>query len=164
MKIYYKSSLLSELKESFLFFDTNLLILALSQQVQFANLFDKLKKRNCAFLTIPSVFFEFSRGADSVASYNEIVDYFKKLVEIYPIQKHIDKMESEMLVLHKTNKSCDYTDFLLCLCLCKFRSAFLISENHKHIKSDIIDRVGLITADDGKEIRNLGVYSLTPAK
>ena len=163
MKILYNQELLSNLKNSSLFFDTNTYIGALSYSNLYSELFFKLNENNCAFLTIPSVLFEFTRGTNSIENFNKrtkfIVEDLKS--SIYPIERQLQGLENLTLVLQKIRGTMDYTDFLLCVCLYKFPGSFLITENHSHFPTEILDRKYLITIDTDKELRNYAIYEFS---
>ena len=69
MKIYNLNSILTNLQDGLLFLDNTSLILLLNYREQFSEVLYKLRKENCAFLTIPSVAFEFQR-TDSIEGPN----------------------------------------------------------------------------------------------
>lgn len=165
MKIQYDLSLISELKNSNLFFDTNTFIASISIPEIFGNLFESLKSNSCAFLTIPSVMFEFTRGTESISDFDKRSEFIDSLAEaVYPIEKHIEDLRDLIVVLQRIKGDIHYTDFLLIACLYKFPKSFLISANHKDCPLDILNRKFIITVDTDKEIRNYGVYQFSLEK
>lgn len=165
MKVQYESNLVSELKSSNLFFDTNTFIASISITDIFGKLFEELKNNDCAFLTIPSVVFEFTRGTDTIADYDKRFEFIDSLVDtIYPVEKHINDFRDLVIVLQRIKGDIHYTDFLLLACLYKFPKSFLISANHKDCPLDILDRKFVITVDTDKDIRNYGIYQFSMEK
>jgi len=166
MKILTSDKLLEDLKNTTLFLDTNTLIAAMHYDDIFGKLLLELKSNGCALMIIPSVYFEFTRGVDSIESYNKRTDFIEAIVGkgIYPIERHLDDMEDFIVVSQHISGSISYTDFLLLACLYKFPGAYLMTENYKHVSSSIFDRKHVITIDTGKDIRNHGVYNLSAEK
>ena len=160
----YIPQFLSDLKNKFIFLDTNTFIALLSFENQFSDLIIRLKTQSCTFFTIPSVKFEFSR-TETIEGYNKRVEFLKTLCTIYPIERHLDDFNELILVLQKINGKMSYTDFLLYCSLYKFREAYLLTENHKDFLTSILERETVITLDDNKkEIRNIGVYKFNSQK
>lgn len=77
MKLLHDLNSAVNLQNSFLFFDTNVLIAANKYKEPFANIFQILKNKGCDFVTIPSVFFEFTRGTKSIADFNARAEFLK---------------------------------------------------------------------------------------
>lgn len=163
MKIWTNSDLPSKLNNAFLFLDTNSFVTALNYE-EFGKILFDLKESSCSLLTIPSVVFEFTRGSDSIDSYNKRLRFLESLADIYPIEKSLNDMRNYVVALQKISGGAEYTDFLLGLCTAKFSSAYILTENHKHFKTSIYDRVAVITLDTDDQIRNHGVYSINKTK
>lgn len=164
MQIIHSEKLIDALDKGLLFFDTNILIGMIEYPQIFSDLMNKLIPTKCSFLTIPQVRFEFTRGATTVEKYNDrikFLDQFK--FGIYPIDNHTNSFFELIPVLHKVSKGISYTDFLLCLCLCKFTSAYLVSED-RDIPANLFDRVYVITIDTDKDLRSYGVYRYSKEK
>ncbi len=163
MKILYESNLVSKLSNhTFLFLDTTAFVTAFNYE-EFGELLKNIKDNNCDLLTIPSVVFEFTRGSDSLESYNRRVEYINHLVSVYPIERHLEELQGIMVAFQKIG-GLSYTDFLLSACLYKFKGALLLTENHTHFPPAIFDKVSIVTVDTGKDIRNHVVYSLSEVK
>lgn len=161
MRILYSLDLASDLSNSSLFLDTNILIGFLNNQ-ELQKLFQK--KLRCNFITIPSVVFEFTRGSDTTEAFNERRMFIDKLCTVYPIEKHLEELRELTIVLQRLRGNASYTDFLLTACLYKFTRSFLLTENHKDFPVEILDRKHLISIDMEKEIRNYGIYQLSIPK
>jgi len=165
MKIYYDSSLITGLGNSFLFLDTTAFIAALNYKKEFGALFKELKGQGCNFLTIPSVFFEFTRGSDSLTSFRARAKFLTELADIWPIERYLDQIEEAMVVLQRLgDRQMSYTDFLLCACLYKFPTGYLLTENHHHIPTQVFERKAVITVDTDKDIRNHIVFQFSKSK
>ena len=157
-QIIFDPQLLEDLSDSYLFVDTNTLI-ALLHNLDFREFVLKtLKEKDVVFITIPSVVFEFTRGSDDLDIFKSKLEFIKNFVAVYPIERHLDKIEDFTIVLQKLKGSIGYTDFLLYACLYKFPQSYLITENHQHLPLQIFDRKFVITIDTGTEIRNQAIY------
>lgn len=164
MDIFYHQSLPTKLSYSHLFLDTNTFIGAISFPEIFETLFKELKGVNCAFVTIPSVVFEFTRGTESIKDFNKRAKFITDLSLVYPIERYLDGLEDLIVVLQRIQGSISYTDFLLLACLYKFPKSFLISANHKDCPNEILDRKFVITVDTDKDIKTYGVYQFSLEK
>lgn len=160
----YPQTLVTELANSDVFFDTNTFISAISIP-EISELFKELKGNGCAFLTIPSVVFEFTRGTASIPDFNKRAEFIDTLVNtVYPIEKHIEDLRDLVVVLQRIKGDIHYTDFLLVACLYKFPKSYLISSNYKDCPTEILDRKFIITIDTEKDIRNYGIYKFSMEK
>lgn len=164
MRIYYPQTLLTDLTNSDLFFDTNTFIGAISFPEIFENLIKELKNAGCSYLTIPSVVFEFTRGTQSIQNFNKRAKFITDLSVVYPIERYLDGLEDLTVVLQKIQGHISYTDFLLLACLYKFPKSFLMSVNHQDCPLDILDRKFVITVDTDKDIKNYGIYQFSMEK
>jgi len=165
MKIYYPPELIAGLSEKYLFLDTTAFIATLNYRDEFGELFSSLRSQYCELITIPSVVFEFTRGSDSVSTYKTRRDFIQQLSAIYPIEKMLDGMEQDIIVIQRfMDKNASYTDFLLAMCLRKFPNSFLLTENHSHIPSALFDREYVITVNTPSQIRNHGIYTMNTRK
>lgn len=166
MKIYKNNALASDLKDSYIFFDTSALIALLNFDTIYKEILVELKNLDCIFLSIPAVSIEFSR-TDSIEGYNKRINFLKSLsLGFYPIEKNIgDNIFPLNIILQRINQKIDYTDFLLYFCLFKFRKAFLFTENHSHFSTNLLDRTQILTIDQGNEqIRNIAFYRFSEEK
>lgn len=165
MKILHDPNLPSDLANSNLFIDTNSFIAIAHFEELYIDILNKIEKEDCALLTIPSVLFEFTRGAQTIKEFNERTSFVSSLVKnIYPIEKHLSELTEFTVVLQRLAGNASYTDFLLCACLYKFPSSFLLTGNHKDFPISILNRKHLITVDTDSEIRTYGIYQLSKEK
>lgn len=162
MKIYNDlEELIPQLKGKFLFFDTSSLI-AILEIPELFDIFEKLKQSEVAFVTIKSVYFEFTR-TDNIANYNKRVDFLNSFLQVFSIEDFLSSIRESVITLQRTVGSrLSYPDFLLYCCLIKFpNSSYLVTENHKDFTPAILDREMILTIDDGKNsIRNTAFYKL----
>lgn len=99
-----------------------------------------------------SLFFEFTRGSDTLISFKTRAKFLTELADIWPIERYLDQIEEAMVVLQKLgSRQMSYTDFLLCVCLYKF-------------PVQVFERKGIITVDAGEDIRNHVVFQLSKQK
>lgn len=77
-KLIHDTTLISRLSSSHLILDTNVFLHAVNNE-EFYNLLLDLHDAGCTLLTIPSVVFEFARGAKSVEEFNRYVDFVNSL-------------------------------------------------------------------------------------
>lgn len=159
-KIVFSKDLISELNQDWLFLDTTTFIAAINYQDEFSSLFHDLKLNSCEFLTIPSVLFEFTRGSNTKTHFNTRTKFVNDLANIFPIERHLEKLETEIIIAQKFCSTASYTDFLLVMCLIKFPQSFLITENHKDMPMALLERKHIITLDTNNQIRNQAIYQV----
>jgi hypothetical protein len=168
MTILHNPKLLSDLRDKYLFLDTNTFIAASKYKDYIGKLLLDLKNNGCTLITIPSVLFEFVRNTQSVADFNSNAKYLHSLATIYPIERHldVDELRVFMIVQQRVNPKIKYTDFLLSACLYKFRysGSCLMTEDKEDFSLDILDRKFIITFDTDKDIRNHSIYAFSQAK
>jgi len=164
MKLYYQKEIIDKLGVGYLFIDTCTLILVTNYLEEFSPVLRSLKNQGKELVTIPSVEFEFSR-TDNIQVYNTRAQFLKDYVSIYPIEKHLEGLSNALtLTVQKLAPNASYSDFLLYYCLSKFRSAHLLTENHKDFKTAILDRESIFTIDTDKDIRNTALYRFSFTK
>jgi hypothetical protein len=155
-----------DLEHAHLFLDTNVFSTAF-RNIELANLLVDLRENGCALTTIPSVLFEVTRGSSSLEIYNQRAEGVDSLVDyIDPMRWANDNLDEFSVVMAKlvsVDKS-QYTDFLLAACLVKFQGsrALLMTADLNSMPASIFDRIHIITADNGKEVRTFGIYQLNP--
>ncbi len=166
MKILHDSTLVDNLKNSYLFLDTNVFVGALFPNLPIYEFLKKLSSSECTFLSIQSVLFEFTRGGGTIENFHNRAKFITEDLKttIYPIERELDNLEDLIVVLQRIKADASYTDFLLTACLYKFPNAFLLTENHKDFPTEILDRKYLITIDADKEIRNYAIYQFSVEK
>lgn len=164
MTILHDPNLVSSLNHKWLFLDANSFVAALYYNDPFGNLLIDLKNQGCALVTIPSVLFEFTRGAKSVKDFIKRSNFIQNLATIYPIQNHLEQLMEFTVVCQRVNPQISFTDFLLIACLYKFPNSYVLTENHKDFSLDILERQFIITFDTGKDVRNHAIYRLSKIK
>jgi predicted nucleic acid-binding protein len=153
--------------------DTTALIDA-SKSDEFLRLLTSIAADGCALVTIPSVVYEYSRNADTIAGYNERQDFIKGLsiTVLNRVEEVLEKEQVFKIAYAKAfsrkdkDKGPSYTDALLCTVAYKYRNhgMLLMTANHKDIPRSMFDRTELITIDVGGQLRNEAIYCLSPEK
>ena len=164
MKIYYDASALTSGIREFIFLDTTTFISAISHPQEFSKLFGTIRAAGIDFLTIPSVLFEFTRGSDSLERFNKRAKFLTDWAGIWPIDRYLDQLEEMIVVLQKMGGNMSYTDFLLCVSLCKFPEAGFLTQNHKDIPIALFDRNHIITVDADKDIFTHVLFQVSRSK
>lgn len=171
MKLVHPIDLVSKLHSYHLILDTNVFLHAV-ENPEFYALLLELKRGGCAFMTITSVVFEFSRGAKTVEEYNWYVDYINNLgVIVYKtVEDRIaaDKAFSVLLQTEckKTGNKPSYTDFLLLLLLHKYSHSniYLMTSNYKDIPMNVFDREDILALEYDGGIQTQALYKNSPEK
>jgi hypothetical protein len=171
MKLVHPTDLVPRLRSRHLIVDTNVFLHAV-ENADFYELLLKLKRSGCAMMTIPSVVFEFARGAKTVEEYNWYVDYINNLgVMVYKtVEDRIaaDKAFSVLLQTEckKAGNKPSYTDFLLLMLLHKFSHSdiYLMTSNYKDIPMNIFDREDLLVLEYDGGIQTQALYKNSPEK
>lgn len=158
----YSDQLLSDLRESTLFLDTNVFSV-LSRSTGFVQLMDQLSRMDCIFTSIPSVLFEYVRGSNSVKVYNECVEFYNSIVSYTNPMKFMDDIPDFCIAMAKLNSgNKSYTDFLLAACLYNYRNSgrvYLLTTDINAFPS-FFDRVHIVTTEEDKsrDLRTFGVF------
>jgi|GEM_PF-1483546 len=173
MKLLHPVDLAVKLSDCHLILDTNVFLHAVEKD-EFYELLVGLHKRGCAFMTTPSVIFEFSRAAKSLEEYNWYVDYVNSLgVEVYghvEEQMMVDKAFSVILqaACKKAGCKASYTDFLLTMLLHKFAHTpdkiFLMTSNYHDVPLSIFDRGDMVALEYDGGIQAQALYKNSPDK
>ena len=117
----------------------------------------------CSFVTIPSVEFEYNRGANSLKTYNENQEFFNNLIDGIDPMMFMKKLDAFPVVMSKLNAgNPSYTDFLLIACLYFYRDSGLVYLMTADLKAfpSFYDREYLVTIEEDKsqQVRNIGLY------
>lgn len=166
MTILHDPKLVSNLKNKYLFLDTNTFIAASKHGDYIGKLLLNLRNNGCSLVTIPSVLFEFTRTAQSVLDFDKQTKFIRSLAMIYPIERSLDesRMKVFMIIQQRVCPRIKYTDFLLSVCLYKFPDSYLMTEDREDFSLRILDRKFIITFDSDKDIRNHSIYSFSQSK
>ncbi|HTE22775.1 MAG TPA: type II toxin-antitoxin system VapC family toxin [Candidatus Limnocylindria bacterium] len=164
MTTLYPPLIRQELKDYHIFLDTNVFIYASKNESFFNFLVDLNNQADCAFTTIPSVLFEYTRGSNSATEYAKRTDFLKNMVESVNSMNFLNSIPDFHIVMAKAdsnNKS--YTDFLLAACLYQYRhvKVGLLTTDLKACPS-FFPRSHLVTVEHTNEVVNFGVYQLNP--
>ena len=159
--------LFSELREKYLLLDTCCLIHATKQPELVGKFIKELGDKGCTLVVTPAVKLEFLRGADSFDAIRAREKYFAFLkTVVYPIEKYLDKIPEFSVVIQKASggNTIELSDYLLVASLVIHPEMYLLTENHRHMPMAILDRISVITWDNDKDIKNLGLYKLNGDK
>lgn len=167
MKLVTPRGLASSLYSCHLLLDTNVFFHAVDND-EFYSFLLELHNSGCSLMTIPSVVFEFARGAKSVAEYNWYVDYINNLgIGIYThVEEQIVKDKAFSVILQteckKVGSKAGYTDFLLMMLLHKFshmeKSIYLMTSNYQDIPLSIFDRNELLALEFRGGVQTQALY------
>ncbi len=173
MKLVHAADLTSRLRSCHLLLDANVFFYSVENE-EFYALLLKLHKAGCALMTIPSVVFEFARGAKSVEEYNWYIDYINNMgVAVYPhVEKQMIKDKAFSVILQteckRSGSKASYTDFLLMMLLHKFshmqNSIYLMTSNYKDIPSKIFDRDDILALEFNDGVQTQALYRNSQAK
>lgn len=172
MKLQHTPTLTTDLNSAHLLLDSTSLINA-SKSDEFLSLLTKIGTEGCTLLTIPSVVYEFTRGAPSVEEFDRRLAFIDALgVTVLNRIEELVKQEPIFLVAYikafssRGEKGPSYTDSLLCAVAYKHRTSNLLimTANHKDIPSNIFDRKELITIDVNGELRTEAIYEFSSTK
>ena len=172
MKLQHTSTLVADLSGKHLLLDTTVLINA-SKSDEFLALLSELSSSGCSLVTIPSVVYEFTRNANTIAGYNERQDFIKGLniTVLNRIEEIIEKDQVFRIAYAKAfsakgDRGPSYTDALLCSVAYKYRNndMLIMTANHKDIPPSMFDRIELVTIDIGGDLRTEAIYRLSATK
>jgi len=128
-------------------------------------LFD-LKSRDVGFYTTPGVVFEFFRGSDNEKSLEKRAEILKAVTDnfIVPIDKKFSEMTAFLMIMNKVTGKCGLGEYQLVATLVNHPNAFILTENHKDMPTDFLDRVSVVCFNLPKEIKNYAFYKLNEEK
>ena len=174
-KILYAPDLMGKLSDATLLIDSTALIDATNQSI-FMDFLIGISESGCTMITVPSVLYEFKRGAKDL----ERANYFDEVIQglgIVPISKienlALDPKNQVFTVMYnsmalgsRTERGPSYTDSLLCLAMYVYRHSkiLLLTSNYKDVPLDLFSREDLIVYDTGKDVRTAAIYSLSEDK
>lgn len=128
--------------------------------------FKDIKQHDGSFFTIPIVNLEFLRGVESITDYEKRHRFLIEITDglTFPIEKKLDDIPEFPIVMRNIQSKVDLADYLLVACLVSHPEVFLLTENHHHMPMAILDRVSIISFDNDKDIKTLGLYQLNQSK
>jgi predicted nucleic acid-binding protein len=156
----YPPDIQQQLNQYHIFLDTNVFIYASKNESFFNFLADLNNNAGCSFTTIPSVLFEFTRGADTARKYTERTDFLISLVDAINPMSFINSIPDFYTVMAKVNAgNKSYTDFLLAACLYQYRRAktALLTTDIKAFPP-FYPRAAIISVEHTNDIINFGVF------
>lgn len=173
MKLILANDLVSKLKNCHLILDTNVFLHAIDNN-EFYDFLADLHEGGCGLFTIPSVVFEFARGAKTIEEFNWYVDFINTLgVGVYKdVENHImgDKAFSVLLKSQTKDgrKGISYTDFLLLMLLHKFHhlhdKIYLMTSNYNDVPLTIFEREDIIALEFRDGVQSQALYRNSPEK
>lgn len=175
MKLLFTSSLPTDLNNKYLLVDTTTLINA-SRSEDFLELLVNIVEAGCSLVTIPSVVYEFTRGAQTLDQYNNQLEFIKTLgitvltrtEESLDANTRVFILAYNKLTSKPNQKGASYTDSLLCAMAYKYVSRgtglLLMTSNHNDIPNALFDREELITFDVNGDLRTEAIYKLSNTK
>lgn len=174
--VLHSLDLADRLDGTTLLVDTTAFIDASSKNI-FMEFMMSLADSNCSLATIPSVLYEFKRGAkdlEQAKKYNQVISDLKLLSfpQIESLAQEEDNQYFTMLYNTETangrkEKGPSYTDALLCLTMYIYHQQTdikLLTSNYKDIPLSLFDREDLIIYDTGRDVRTAAIYSLSEKK
>ncbi len=159
LKILSSPDLTQEAKSVFL--DTNIFVAATGSKDFLAFLKNLKDNHGFVYFTIPQVVYEFTRGSNSIDTYNKRAEFIDHIVDaVYPIDRHIDYSREFIVLMQKYRPRGQYTDFLLCICLYTMQSAYLLTSDHSAMPLEVFEREFFVSTDNTKEFQNIGLYKI----
>ena len=160
MTTVYPPQIFQDLRDYYLFLDTNVFIYASKNESFFDFLVGLKNEAHCSFSTIPSVVFEFTNSSETMSQYNERLTFLISLVDATDPMTFLSNIPDFYVVMSKTNgQNKSYTDFLLAACLYNYRrtDVALLTADLKALPS-FYPRTHILAVEHGKEIRNFAIY------
>lgn len=161
MMLIKSSELTDKLRGAYIFLDTNVFVTG-GRSKEFVTYINQLRlEARCSFVSIASVLFEFTRGANSIEVYNQNLLFYQDIVEhIHPTQPFEKNSEFSVVMSRANAGNKSYTDFLLAAALYHYRksgSVYLLTTDVRAFPS-FFEMHHLITVSEDKsgEIRNFG--------
>ena len=174
-RVVCQEETLGKLSEATLLLDATAFIDAFKSPI-FADFLTELNDDGCTFATIPSVLYEFKRGAKDIIQVNNYNQFIKemKIATISQIESMAQKPDNQLFTTiyncmasnGRKEKGPSYTDSLLCLALYIYKHAniHLLTTNYKDIPLSLFDRENIIAFDTGRDIRTAAIYKLSEEK
>lgn len=174
-RVIYQDDVLGKLSDATLLLDSTAFIDAFRSSI-FADFLTELSDSGCAFMTIPSVLYEFKRGAKDIKQINKYNEFITELkVGIIPKVETLAQEPDNQIFTSIYNfeayngrkeKGPSYTDSLLCLSLYIYRHTdiYLLTTNYKDVPLSLFDRENIIAFDTGNDVRTAAFYKLSEEK
>lgn len=161
----YPPHIHQELRDYYIFLDTNVFIYASKNRSFFDFLASLKNDANCSFATIPSVVFEFTNHVDSIEQYNDRIAFVNSLTDRVDPMRFLSSITDFYVVMSRTNgQNSAYTDFLLAACLYNYAphvEVALLTADLKALPA-FYPRTHILAIDHGREIKNFAVHGFDP--
>lgn len=157
--------IISNLSGSYLAVDTCCLIDATKNYGVIGKFLVDLINQGVGFYTVPIVVYEFLRGAGTMSDLKERNKILETITDntVLAIDKHFEKM-TDFLVIMNRNSKCDLGEYQLIASILGYKNRYVLTENHKHMPTEFLDRETVITFNLKDEIKNYGLYKFNSSK
>lgn len=133
---------------------------------KFQDFFSLLKDKKITLTSTKLVYFEFSRGFDTLREFRKAEEGFNTIVDfVYPIRNLEDQMEQIKLIYRKEGKDVDVSDMSLAALLLRYRSGFYVmTRNYKHFLTELFDVQTYIPILRTNDVQTYCCYKFSEAK
>lgn len=161
------SQFLSSLVDSNIAIDTCCLIDSIKHEDLVGKFLFDLKTRGVGFYTTQGVVFEYLRGSSDETALKRRLAVLSVITDnfIVPIDKKFTEMTAFLLVMNKVLGRCGLGEYQLIATLIDHPKSYLLTENHKDIPIDFIDRSSVVCFNmPNGEIKTYGFYKINEDK
>lgn len=146
--------------------DTCVFMDAYKHPDRFQDFFVLAKNKHVTLTTTSLVYFEFSRGFDTIRDFNEAEEAFNSIIDyVYPLKDLDEWVEKVKRVYRKDGRNVDITDMFMGALLLKYKSDMLVmSKNHKHFLTEIFDIQTFIPLLGKNEVQTYCFYKYSEKK
>ncbi len=146
--------------------DTCVFFDAYKNPKKFQGFFELVKSKRITLTTTALVYFEFSRGFDTIRDFKKAEEGFSSIVDyVYPLRDLDEWAEKVKRVYRKDGKNVDITDMFMCALLLKYKNDMLVmSKNHKHFLTELYDIQAFIPLLGKNEVQTYCFYRYSEAK
>ena len=174
-KILCKNDILGRLSCATLLLDSTVFIDAF-KCAHFMDFLVEASKSGCALATIPSVLYEFKRGAKDIVQINNYNKFIIELgIESIPGMEEKAQWSGSQIftaiynyeaINGRKEKGPSYTDSLLCLTLYIYKHVDirLLTTNYKDMPLSLFNREDILAFDTGRDVRTAAIYRLSEEK
>lgn len=173
MKLAVSEQFIGNLKSRFLILDTNVFIDASKPEgrAAFADFFTRLHSGGCLVVTITAVAIEFLKGARNFTEMRQLKDYLETVCNgVLILHEERDAanqsfIEPELVLSYgERARLVSYTDYLLAKALKKYKTAALLTSNHKDFPTSVFDREEMVILHKEADVTSYGVYRFSEKK
>lgn len=166
MSLIYTPDLFEKLRDANLLLDTCTLIDA-SNCAEVDDFLESLLKRDCTFLSLPSVKEEFTCSACNLDEYKQLSDYIESLQIILLNNTEKQLSSNKNMIFNIALKRCrnihpSHVDRMLLATPYLFSGSaekiFLMTSNYKDVPQELFSLVGFVSYESAGVFHNIGVY------